>query len=179
MLPLLSPDGATPLWLIRGPPEWPFLPWRPYGPAAPKAAAQASTGCGSEVTASQVNRLWQSFHAQGPTELSQLPSRYLSVPGYPILLSQTSGPTYLYHTRGFDNRSVFEQLAYAARRMILENYAGILLPRKPVTRITPTKCERNEEIRQRHQQGETLISLAEVFGLSENRVWQIVHRRRE
>jgi len=70
-------------------------------------------------------------------------------------------------------------LAYAARRMILENYAGILLPQKPISHITPAKCERNEEIRLRHQQGETLISLAEVFGLSENRVWQIVHRRRE
>ena len=81
--------------------------------------------------------------------------------------------------RGFDDRSVFEQLAYAARRMILENYAGMLLPQQPVTRITPAKCERNEEIRKRHRQGETLISLAEVFGLSENRVWQIVHRRRE
>ena len=63
--------------------------------------------------------------------------------------------------------------------MILENYAGILLPQKPVSRITPTKCERNEEIRLRHRQGETLISLADVFGLSENRVWQIVHGRRK
>jgi putative transposase len=31
----------------------------------------------------------------------------------------------------------------------------------------------------RHQQGETLISLAELFDLSENRVWQIVHGRRK
>jgi Mor family transcriptional regulator len=63
--------------------------------------------------------------------------------------------------------------------MVLENYAGMLLPQKPITRITPTKCERNEEIRLRHEQGETLISLAKVFSLSENRVWQIVHRKRE
>ena len=89
-LPLLSPDGATPLWLIRGPPEEPFLPLRPNGPAATKAAAQATTGCGSEVTASQVNRLWQSFEAQGPTELSRLPSVYLSLPGYPTLPGQAS-----------------------------------------------------------------------------------------
>jgi hypothetical protein len=89
-LPLLSPDGATPLWLIRGPPEEPFLPLRPNGPAATKAAAQATTGCGSEVTASQVNRLWQSFQAQGLTELSRLPSVYLSLPGYPILPGQAS-----------------------------------------------------------------------------------------
>ena len=61
------------------------------GPAAPKAAAQAATGCGSEVTASQVNRLWESFQAQGLTELSRLPSVYLSLPGYPILPGQASG----------------------------------------------------------------------------------------
>jgi hypothetical protein len=71
------------------------------------------------------------------------------------------------------------QLACAARRMILENYAGMLLPQTPVSRITPPKCERNEEIRLRHQQGETLLNLAELFGLSENRVWQIVHGRRK
>jgi hypothetical protein len=60
------------------------------GPAAPKAAAQASTGCGSEVTASQVNRLWESFQAQGLTELSRLPSVYLSLPAYPILSGQAT-----------------------------------------------------------------------------------------
>ncbi len=63
--------------------------------------------------------------------------------------------------------------------MILETYVGILLPQLPIFRITPTKCERNEEIRLRHQQGETLVSLAELFGLSEQRVWQIVHGRRK
>jgi hypothetical protein len=63
--------------------------------------------------------------------------------------------------------------------MILENYVDLLLPRGPVSRITPTKRERNEEIRLRHQQGETLIMLAELFGLSEDRVWQIVHGRRK
>lgn len=62
--------------------------------------------------------------------------------------------------------------------MIIENYTGMLLPQKPVSRITPTKCERNEEIRLRHEQGETLRKLAGLFGLSENRVWQIVHGRR-
>jgi len=70
-------------------------------------------------------------------------------------------------------------LAYAARRMILEIYAGILLPQKPVSHHTPAKCERNEEIRLRHKQGETMATLAEVFGLTEQRVWQIVHDRRK
>jgi len=61
--------------------------------------------------------------------------------------------------RGLLDTSVFEQLAYAARRMILETYVGIPLPQRPVT--------------------ETLISLAELFGISEQRVWQIVHGRRK
>jgi len=81
--------------------------------------------------------------------------------------------------RGLLDTSVFEQLAYAARRMILETYVGIPLPQRPVTRNTPTQCERNEEIHLRHQHGETLISLAELFGISEQRVWQIVHGRRK
>lgn len=81
--------------------------------------------------------------------------------------------------RGLFDSSVFEQLAYAARHMILENYVGMLLPDNPVSNITPTKCERNEEIRLRHQQGETLVSIAELLGISENRVWQIVHGRRK
>jgi hypothetical protein len=80
--------------------------------------------------------------------------------------------------RGLLDTSVFEQLAYAARRMVFENYAAMLLPQKPVSHITPTKCERNEEIRLRHQRGETLIGLADVFDLSESRVWQTVHGRR-
>ena len=45
--------------------------------------------------------------------------------------------------RGLQDTSVFEQLRYAARRMILENYVGILLPRKPISRRTPNNCERN------------------------------------
>ena len=81
--------------------------------------------------------------------------------------------------RGRDATSVFEQLRYAARRLMLELYLGMLLPTGPVSRNTPARCERNEEIRLRHQQGETLLSLAGAFGLSENRVWQIVHGRRK
>ena len=80
--------------------------------------------------------------------------------------------------RGLLDTSVFEQLQYAARRMILENYADILLTQTPVSNTTPGKRDRNDEIRLRHLQGETLISLADLFGLSEQRVWQIVHGRR-
>jgi Mor family transcriptional regulator len=65
------------------------------------------------------------------------------------------------------------------RRLIVEIYAGILLSPKPVSRIALTKCERNEEIRLRHRCGESLSGLAEVFGLTEQRIWQIVRGRRK
>jgi hypothetical protein len=81
--------------------------------------------------------------------------------------------------RGRDATSVFEQLRYAARRLMLELYLGMLLPHKPVSHRTLANCERNEEIRRRHQRGESLSTLADVFGLSEQRIWQIVNSRRK
>ncbi|HEX3053681.1 MAG TPA: helix-turn-helix domain-containing protein [Aggregatilineaceae bacterium] len=38
----------------------------------------------------------------------------------------------------------------------------------------PSKAERNAEIGMRYQQGETISRLAAAFGISEQRVWQIV-----
>ena len=81
--------------------------------------------------------------------------------------------------KGRDATSVFEQLRYAARRLMAELYLSMLLPGKPVSHHTPSKCERNEEIRRRHQRGESLYRLAEVFGLTEQRIWQIVNSRRK
>jgi Mor family transcriptional regulator len=42
----------------------------------------------------------------------------------------------------------------------------------------PSKTERNAEIRVRYEQGETVGELAAVFGISEQRVSQIIHGRR-
>jgi hypothetical protein len=81
--------------------------------------------------------------------------------------------------RGYQDTSVFEQLRYAARRMMVELYAGILLPRHPVSKRTPQKHARNAEIRARHRAGESLSTLADVFGISEQRVNQIVQGRRK
>jgi hypothetical protein len=58
-------------------------------------------------------------------------------------------------------------------------YIGQKLSMVPLTDHTPTKCQRNEEIRARHLQGESLSSLADVFGLSAQRVLQIVQGRRK
>ena len=63
--------------------------------------------------------------------------------------------------------------------MMVELYTGILLPPHPVSKRTPRKHSRNAEIRARHRAGETLSTLAEVFGLSEQRIHQIAHGRRK
>jgi hypothetical protein len=80
--------------------------------------------------------------------------------------------------RGYHDTSVFQQLRYAARRMMVELYLGIVLPPRPISKITPQKHIRNAEIRARYRAGESLRILAEVFGISEQRVHQIVQGRR-
>ena len=40
-------------------------------------------------------------------------------------------------------------------------------------------ASRNDEIRERYTQGETIQQLAEAFDLSKQRVHQIIHRRRK
>ena len=57
-------------------------------------------------------------------------------------------------------------------------YYGRFLPTSPVSDGTPTKGDRNADIRARHQQGETAAALAKVFGISEQRVAQILRGRR-
>ncbi len=64
--------------------------------------------------------------------------------------------------------------------MIAEAYRDLLLPTTPITRLTPPKHERNREIRRRrHRQGESLSSLAQLFGISDQRVYQIVQGKRK
>jgi hypothetical protein len=81
--------------------------------------------------------------------------------------------------RGLDDTSVFEQLSYAARRMMIELYLGIALPPHPVSKITPQKRIRSAEIRTRHKRGDSIATLAEVFGITQQRVWQILNDRRK
>jgi Mor family transcriptional regulator len=59
------------------------------------------------------------------------------------------------------------------------SYRGINLPRSPVSDGTTPKCARNAEIRARHEKGESIATLAEVFGITEQRIWQILNERRK
>jgi Mor family transcriptional regulator len=59
------------------------------------------------------------------------------------------------------------------------SYRGIYLPQSPVSDGAFRKCARNIEIRARHKKGESIATLAEVFGISQQRVWQILNDRRK
>jgi Mor family transcriptional regulator len=50
-------------------------------------------------------------------------------------------------------------------------------PETPQTDHTPEKADRNTEIIARHKAGETGASIAQTFGISEQRVNQIVRGR--
>ena len=58
-------------------------------------------------------------------------------------------------------------------------YAGFLLPDKPINRNHFKKSERNAEIIARHAAGEGLSDLARYYGLSPQRVSQIVRGQRK
>lgn len=64
------------------------------------------------------------------------------------------------------------------------NYGMLLMyvaqktPDFPLTDHTPSKHERNRRIRARYAQGETVVSLAEAFDISQQRVSQILRGKR-
>ncbi|MFP4324223.1 MAG: helix-turn-helix domain-containing protein [Anaerolineales bacterium] len=58
-------------------------------------------------------------------------------------------------------------------------YSGQPTPQNPQSNKTPRKVKRNDEIRERYAQGETIPELAKAFGLSNARVHQILHGKRK
>ena len=58
-------------------------------------------------------------------------------------------------------------------------YIGQKNPDFPLTDHTPSKHERNRRIRARHAKGETVVSLAEACGISQQRVSQILRGKRK
>jgi Mor family transcriptional regulator len=72
----------------------------------------------------------------------------------------------------------FQHLVDAISYGMLLMYIGQKTPDFPLTDHTPSKHERNRRIRARYAQGETVVSLAEVFGISQQRVSQILRGKR-
>jgi hypothetical protein len=81
-------------------------------------------------------------------------------------------------SRGIQARALQHLVDGITYGMVLM-YIGRWVPSALLTDCTPAKCQRNKEIRARHEQGESLSCLADVFGLSAQRVSQIVQGRRK
>lgn len=79
--------------------------------------------------------------------------------------------------RGLEPRGLQHPVAAIQYGMLLL-YIGRKMPLAPLTDHTPTKLTRNQEIRERHAQGETIVDLAEAFEISEQRVSQVLRGRR-
>jgi Mor family transcriptional regulator len=58
-------------------------------------------------------------------------------------------------------------------------YIGQKVPNMPLTDHTPSKPTRNQEIRTRYTQGETVADLAIAFEISQQRVSQILRNQRK
>ena len=67
-------------------------------------------------------------------------------------------------------------VATAVHRVLLQLYLGQVLPTHPVTDLIPTEDERNSEIYQRYVSGERATDLAEVYGVSLQRIYILIRR---
>jgi len=58
-------------------------------------------------------------------------------------------------------------------------YKDTPLPQEPISHKTPKKSERNQVIRERYNNGETIADIARDYKLSEQRIHQIVNFKRK
>ena len=80
--------------------------------------------------------------------------------------------------RGLEPRGL-HSLVDALNYGMLLMYIGQKMPMAPLTDHTPSKPTRNQDIQARYAQSETVIGLAAVFGISQQRVSQILRNRRK
>ena len=80
--------------------------------------------------------------------------------------------------RGFQRTARFT-LNNAISRILGLLYTDIPAPTQPLTRKTPTKNDRNAEIRLHYAAGEDVPSLARRFKISEQRIHQILGSQEE
>ena len=67
----------------------------------------------------------------------------------------------------------------AAHRILKLLYADQPPSKTPISNVTPKKIHRNAEIKRRYADGESVPDLAKAFGISEQRVHQILRGRRK
>ncbi|HEX3054440.1 MAG TPA: hypothetical protein VHP83_27545 [Aggregatilineaceae bacterium] len=78
--------------------------------------------------------------------------------------------------RGFKDTACFD--IWLATYNIIQMLYDTPHPENPQSDLTPQKTNRNAEIIARYEAGETGASLASAYGISEQRVNQIVRGRR-
>ena len=67
----------------------------------------------------------------------------------------------------------------AAQRILNLLYGDQPPSKFPISNLTPKKTRRNQELRQRYADGESVPDLAKAFGISEQRVHQILRGKRK
>ena len=95
--------------------------------------------------------------------------------GLLISIKGRSKPCPLVPHRGFEPAACFD--IWLAAFHIIEQLYDTPFPTEPQNDL-PSKKERNAEIRARYEQGETVGELAVEYKLSEQRISQIIHGRR-
>ena len=65
-------------------------------------------------------------------------------------------------------------LPLAVSSVVQRLYTNVTLPRQPITYKHVNKSQRNRLIRQRYEAGETLQEIADAFGVSVQRIHQIL-----
>jgi Mor family transcriptional regulator len=80
--------------------------------------------------------------------------------------------------RGVEPRGLQHPVEAISYGMLLM-YIGQKMPLAPLTDHTPSKFTRNQEIRMRYTQGETIVGLAAAFEISEQRILQVLRGQRK
>jgi hypothetical protein len=75
--------------------------------------------------------------------------------------------------------SLLVSVDYAINTIIKRLYTHKPLSSTPVTGKTPRQAERNAEILRRKENGETVPDLAKAYGISEQRIHQILRGKRK
>ena len=87
------------------------------------------------------------------------------------------GPFCCVPHRGFQPRACYGSNE-AAERLLAMLYRDIPLPEEPLSSESEEKTDRNAEICRRYESGENMADLAREYGLSLQRISQIIYQKR-
>jgi hypothetical protein len=82
------------------------------------------------------------------------------------------------HAFTADGSFVFT-LENAVSHLVNQLYHGLPIPASPQPQATPKQVARNAEIRAKYKAGTSVPDLAKRFGISKNRIYQILRGKRK